>query len=317
MAIDASPAETPPRPGRRRVVLVANAAAGSLVGGDGSTGDRLRERLAAAGLDVVAEPAPDAPLPERLREAAALPGLDAVVAAGGDGTLACAAAALTGTDVALGILPLGTMNLLARDLGLPLDLDGAVAAIAAGPVRAVDVGEVNGHVFLINSVLGMPARMARHREARRGRAGLLDLLRFGLGLLRHLGRYPRVRAGLRYGVASREVRFRILAVVNNDYREGVGQVLRRASVDGGTLTFYLVERLSAARLVRLGLGFAVGEWRGLPDLERHAVGDLTVTSRRRRLRVMNDGEVLLLAPPLRYRLRPGALRVLCAGPDSP
>lgn len=297
----------------RRIVLVANVAAGSLVDG-GLTPDALRERLEAAGLTVVPEPRPDAPLPERLDAAAELPGIDAVAVAGGDGTLACAAQALTGKQVPLGILPLGTMNLLAKDLGLPLDLDAAVQVLATGTVRAIDAGEVNGHVFLINSVLGLPARMARHREAKRGRMGVLDVVRMGAGLLRHLGRYPRDRAVLTLGGETRRVRFRTLAVVCGDYREGLGQVLSRAGVDGGHLTLYLVETLSAARLVRLGLGFAVGEWRRLPDLERHETDALTLDARKA-LRVMNDGEVVLIAPPLHYRLRASALRVLVPAED--
>ncbi|SEP47778.1 Diacylglycerol kinase family enzyme [Methylobacterium sp. ap11] len=297
----------------RRIVLVANVAAGSLVDG-GLTPEALRKRLEAAGLDVMAEPHPDASLPERLDAAAELPGIDAVAVAGGDGTLACAAQALTGKQVPLGILPLGTMNLLAKDLGLPLDLDAAVRVLATGTVRAIDAGEVNGHVFLINSVLGLPARMARHREAKRGRMGVLDVVRMGAGLLRHLGRYPRDRAVLTLAGESRRVRFRTLAVVCGDYREGLGQVLSRAGVDGGHLTLYLVETLSAARLVRLGLGFAVGEWRRLPDLERHETDALTLDARKA-LRVMNDGEVVLIAPPLHYRLRASALRVLVPAED--
>ena len=297
----------------RRIVLVANVAAGSLVDG-GLTPEVLGKRLEAAGLDVVAEPRPDAPLPERLEAAATMPDIDAVAVAGGDGTLACAAQALTGKQVPLGILPLGTMNLLAKDLGLPLDLDAAVQVLATGTVRAIDAGEVNGHVFLINSVLGLPARMARHREAKRGRMGVLDVVRMGAGLLRHLGRYPRDRAVLTLAGESRRVRFRTLAVVCGDYREGLGQVLSRAGVDGGHLTLYLVETLSAARLVRLGLGFAVGEWRRLPDLERHETDALTLDARKA-LRVMNDGEVVLIAPPLHYRLRASALRVLVPAED--
>lgn len=297
----------------RRIVLVANVAAGSLVDG-GLTPEALRERLEAAGLDVVAEPRPDASLPERLEAAATMPGIDAVAVAGGDGTLACAAQVLTGRDVPLGILPLGTMNLLAKDLGLPLDLDAAIAVLANGRVRAIDAGEVNGHVFLINSVLGLPARLARHREARRGRMGLSDAARMAAGLLRHLGRYPRERAMLTLGGHTRRIRFRTLAVVCGDYREGFGEVLSRAGVDGGHLTLYLVETLSAARLVRLGLGFAIGEWRRLPELERHETDALTLEARKT-LRVMNDGEVVLIAPPLRYRLRASALRVLVPAED--
>ncbi len=230
--------------------------------------------------------------------------------AGGDGTLACAAQALTGREVPLGILPLGTMNLLAKDLGLPLDLDAAIAVLATGTMRAIDAGEVNGHVFLINSVLGLPARMARHREAKRGRMGFLDMVRMGAGLLRHLGRYPRERAVLTIAGETRRCasgRSRSSAATTG---KGWARFSRARGVDGGHLTLYLVETLSAARLVRLGLGFAIGEWRRLPDLERHETDALTLDARKA-LRVMNDGEVVLIAPPLRYRLRASALASSC------
>ncbi len=112
------------------------------------------------------------------------------------------------------------MNLLAKDLGIPRDLDAAIALLRTGRPRAVDVGEVNGAVFLINSVIGMPARMARHREGRRGRRlGPLGLLRLVLATLRHLGPYPRLRSTVTLGGRRERVRLRLLCVVNNDYAE--------------------------------------------------------------------------------------------------
>lgn len=106
-----------------RIVLVANAASGAFA--DGLTPDAIRARLRTAGLDLLPEPDDSLPLPERLRAALRIEGVTAVAVAGGDGTLNCAAGMLAGSGVALGILPLGTMNLLAKDLGIPLDLDGA------------------------------------------------------------------------------------------------------------------------------------------------------------------------------------------------
>lgn len=291
-----------------RVALVINAAAGSVEGSVGP--DVIRNKLAAAGIAIAEEPDPDAPLPERLKAAAGSADIAAIVVAGGDGTIGCAAQVLTGQEVPLAILPFGTMNLLAKDLGLPLDLDGAVATLRAGAARAIDVGEVNGRVFLINSVLGLPARMARHREARRGRMGAVDYLRMAMGLVRHLGRYPRLTATGSIDGRERRLKVRALAVINNDYDEAPGQILARSTVDGGTLTLYLFPKLSILGMLRLGLGFAIGSWRNLPGLERQAVSDLTITAPRRSLRVMNDGEVSLIASPLIYRIRPRALRVI-------
>ena len=298
-----------------RIVLVANAASGSFR--NGPTPAAIRARLAAAGLDLAPDPDPGLPLPERLRRAARTEGVAAVAVAGGDGTLNCAAGILAGTGMALAILPLGTMNLLAKDLGIPLDLDAAIALLRDGRPRAVDLGEVNGEVFLINSVIGMPARVARHRELLRGRRlGALGLLRMALATLRHLGPYPRLRTTLTVEGRRERLRLRLLCVVNNDYAEGPGQILERERVDGGGLALYIARRLPPWRLARLALGFAAGHWRGVPGLERHEGVGLAISAGRRALRVMNDGEVRLIASPLRYRLRPRALTVIAPVPAS-
>ncbi|WP_232630984.1 diacylglycerol/lipid kinase family protein [Methylobacterium sp. Leaf118] len=312
-----------------RIALVVNAASGAFA--SGLTPAAIRGRLTAAGFDLAPEPDPDLPLPlplpERMRRAAGMEGIAAVAVAGGDGTLGCAAGVLAGRGVALAILPLGTMNLLAKDLGVPLALEAAIALLRTGRPRAVDLGEVNGHVFVINSVIGMPARMARHREALRARHvgpfGLLDLfglfglLRLALATLRHLGAYPRLRAALSTGGRPERLRLRLLCVVNDDYAEAPGKIVKRERVDGGRLTLYIARRLPPWRLARLALGFAAGAWRGMPGLERHESDRLVISAGRRALRVMNDGEIRLIASLLRYRLRPGALTVIVPADAAP
>lgn len=300
-----------------RVALVANTASGSFDGR--GTKVALRERLEAAGVAVAFEPDDGLPLPERMRAAADAPGIEAMVVVGGDGTIACAASVLAGRRLPLGLVPLGTMNLLAKDLGIPLDLPGAVGAIAGGVTRRIDVGEVNGEVFLVNSVLGMPARMARHREAQRGREGIAGALRMAAGLVRHFGRYPRLRASIEIDGIAHPGRFGALAIVNNDYAEAPGRILSRPNLEGGRLTLYELPRLSAWRTLRLGAGFALGAWRELPGLTRTSTERLTIDARARSLRVMNDGEVRLIAPPLHYRIHPRALAVLVPEPagDDP
>ncbi len=92
-------------------------------------------------------------------------GSSIVAAGGGDGTISAVAAALVGTDTALGVLPLGTLNHFAKDLGIPLKLEDAVRALLTGETIAVDVAEINGKVFLNNSSLGL---YPPHRPAARG-----------------------------------------------------------------------------------------------------------------------------------------------------
>ena len=297
-----------------RIALVINETSGSMSAG--VTPEVIREKLAAAGLKIVHEAKGDESLPHRIQAAADKPGIEALVVAGGDGTMACAGSVMAGREVPVGMLPLGTANLLAKDLGVPLDLDGAVATLAAGKPKKIDVGDVNGHTFLISSMLGLPAHMAKYREAQRGGANLRGTLRFAAGFARHLWRYPREAVTCTIDGSNRQLRFHMLVVVNNDFIERAGSILVRDPVDGGALTLYIGARLTIPRMLRLASGLALGDWHRLPGLERHEIGDLAIASKQKALRVMNDGEVRLISSPLRYTIRPLALSVIVPRADA-
>jgi diacylglycerol kinase family enzyme len=87
-----------------------------------------------------------------------------VVAAGGDGTINAVASELVGSNKILGVLPMGTLNHLAKDLGMPLDLESAVDIIAQQTLSRIDIGEVNGRYFLNNSGLGLYPGIVHERE---------------------------------------------------------------------------------------------------------------------------------------------------------
>lgn len=294
----------------RRVAVVINARAGGLLGRENAAGE-VAAHLSAAGLDPVVIPEdPGADLLTRLDRAIAA-GADAVIIGGGDGSIAAAAQRLAGTETALGILPCGTMNLMAKDLRIPLELEAAAETLARGMVRAIDVAEVNGHVFLCNSVIGLPAALGRHRERHRGARGPAAWLRIGLAAMRGFWRYPPLRLHIAAGQAPpRTMRLRALAVANNAYAEGPGLLFTRERLDRGELVLYLAHRFGAWWAVRKLLGMALGAWRGGTDLDERRMARVTIGSSRRVLRVMNDGEGLLLAPPLRYAIRPRALKVI-------
>lgn len=122
--------------------VLANAAGGTAA----RLGDRLRGEVEAAfagvGVAIALELVDGGAIASR---AAAVSGEPLVVVGGGDGTLGAAASALAGTGSALGILPLGTRNHLARELGIPADLTGAARVIARGETRRIDLGRINGH----------------------------------------------------------------------------------------------------------------------------------------------------------------------------
>ena len=141
-----------------------------------------------------------------------------IVAGGGDGTVSTVAAALVDTDICLGVLPLGTLNHFAKDLGLPLDLEAAVRCIATGVTSRVDVGEVNGRVFVNNSSLGLYPDIVRDREQQQkrfGRGKWHALLRASIAALR---RYPFLQVSLAVEGRERAYRTPFVFIGNNAYR---------------------------------------------------------------------------------------------------
>jgi diacylglycerol kinase family enzyme len=242
---------------------------------------------------------------------------DVVVVGGGDGTIATAANLLAPTGKALGVLPLGTMNLLARDLGIPLELPAAVDALAAGSIRPIDIAEVNGALFLNNSVLGIFPAMVRERERQRGQHHLRKWPAMAVAAAKALYRFPVLEVWIDLGAGPHPVRTPILAVSNGAYEEGHGPVIRRASLERGKLGVYVAHHRNAWGMLRLVARMGLGTWAEDDELDSMTATTVTVNSRRRRLRVANDGEVLRLKPPLVYRIRPGGLNVLTPRREDP
>lgn len=305
----------PPR--RYRIVLNARSGAAS----DGAlTPDRLLSLFHDAGLEATVDADLDAPLSERI--AAAVAGeADTIVAAGGDGTVTAIAAALVGTTKVLAVLPLGTANLLARDLGIPLELGAAIDSLASMQPHRVDVGDMNGRVFLHKVVIGFAPEVAAGREVMRERKGIAPRLAFLRFFLKHVMRPRRLSIEMVSEDGSqRTERVRSIAVANNAYDEGFGRVFARRRLDRGFLSVYLIRRFGLSDLVSLSLGMVFGRWRGHEGLTIEAVQGIELRSRHRVLPIMIDGEVEPVETPLAFVIRPRALAVLCpvdAGESAP
>jgi len=277
-----------------------------------AAGDRLKQDVAAAfdtvGLDVdisLLDGSGIASAAKRLKDR------PLVVVGGGDGTLRAAAGILAGSDAALGILPLGTHNHFARQIGIPQDLAAAAAIFAEGHRKRVDLGAVNGHAFLNNASIGFYPSLVRTREHAQLRHGLpkwLANLPASWAALRRL-RHHRLTVAAE-GVAQ-EVRTPLLFVGNNVYTLEGGQVGARRALDEACLSIYAVEGRS-----RLGaLWFGLKVLAGRADLQRDfAIAEtcprLTVRAHSGHIHVALDGEVERLESPLRFEIRPGALQIV-------
>lgn len=293
-----------------KVAIILNRSAGSLVDRplDGPTA-AVRGAFESQGAEVDLRAVEGAACTHEIERALASDA-DRVVVGGGDGTVHTAVKLALPTGKPLGVLPLGTLNLLARDLEIPLEIEAAAQALAAGRVRAIDVAEVNGEPYLNSSVLGFYPAVVQERERHRKLHRLLKWPGAAMALGKTLYRLPMLDVRLDWGDGPHRMRTPILAVSNNPYDDGFGLVLRRASLDSGKLGVYVAHERSAFAMLRLMGRLVTGTWRQDEALDTFTVTSLTVQSRRRTLKMVNDGEVRKMHGPLEYRIRPSALKVI-------
>jgi diacylglycerol kinase family enzyme len=232
-----------------------------------------------------------------------------VVAGGGDGTVNAVAGALAGTDTALGVLPMGTLNHFAKDIGVPLNLEAAVRNLFTGQIDKVDVAEVNGRVFVNNSGIGLYPRIVRQREYQQ-RHGHSKPAAFVLAVGSVLRRYSLLRVKLSIDETEElALRTPFVFVGNNRYEISGLEIGTRASLCSGRLWACMAPRAGRRNLVRMALRALMGRVSDheLDALEAH---EIWVQPRTRRISVSTDGEVSVMDAPLRYRIRPRALGVV-------
>jgi diacylglycerol kinase family enzyme len=234
---------------------------------------------------------------------------DIVVAGGGDGTVATVAQHMYGTGKAFGILPLGTFNYFAKNLGIPLELDDALEVLAGGPVASIDVGEVNGHLFLNNSSIGLYPSVLGQRESTYQWFGRSQLAAY-LSVLLVLLQPPRL-LNLTISADGHLLARRtpLLFIGSNAMQMDSFGIVGRDCIEGRKLTLYVTRPLKAFGLLRLAVRALIRGLRGAREFEAICAEEILVGMRRRRVRVAMDGEVRVLETPLRYRIRRGALRV--------
>jgi diacylglycerol kinase family enzyme len=233
-----------------------------------------------------------------------------VVAGGGDGTINAVAAALLGSDKRLGVLPLGTLNHFAKDLGVPLELDAAVRNLITGREAVVDVGEVNGRVFLNNSSLGLYPRIVRHRDQQRHQLGRGKWPAFAWALLSAMHVCPTLRLRLQANGSERVARTPFLFIGNNAYSMDMLRIGARERLDQGALSVYYARGAGRLGVFTLALRSLLGRVAQAGNFETFTAQELRVETRRRSVDVSTDGEVTRLESPLIYRIHPRALRVL-------
>lgn len=235
----------------------------------------------------------------------------AIVAAGGDGTVSAVAGVAAATGAAFGVIPLGTLNHFAKDAGIPLDLDAAVRDIVTGAAVAVDVAEANGRVFVNNASAGFYARVVREREAeqRRGRG---KWTASALAVVRTWRDYRTITVRLTLDGEQQVIRTPFVFIGNGEYVEEGLHVGERTSIADGRLSVYTAPGSTRRDMLRMLTRSIAGRLTPDVPLEKRTVCEVTVEPRSTAMPLAADGELVQLRGPVRFRVRPGALRLLRA-----
>lgn len=248
-------------------------------------------------------------IPEALKKAAHNARADIVIAGGGDGTISAAAAALMKGNKVLAALPAGTMNLFARGLGIPLDLEEALTTFATGVVHEVDMASANDIPFVHQFSIGMHADLVERREAL-SYSSRLGKMRASLqAALQTIWNPPRMR--VRIDLAGSEIVALTsgIGVTNNLFGDGI---FYAEIPDRGELGLYVTRARRRSDVFRLLIHLAFGRWRTNPQVEIHRSERATLTLLRshRKFRCAIDGELHALQRETEIVCHPKALKVL-------
>jgi diacylglycerol kinase family enzyme len=290
-----------------KAIAILNAKAGLVLQHGESIADIVRDGFGACGqaIDVTCVAPED--IEAAIDRAASRTDIDTLIVGGGDGTQSLAASKLAGTDIALGVLPFGTVNLLGRDLGVPLEIEDAVKALADAPRIRIDLAEVNGRLFHSLLGLGFFARLAGERQKARRQFPFARSIAFAVALCRAVARIGAME--IAFDADGRRVTRHSSAVLitNNRYRE---QPIKRPRLDEGLLEINIVRGARQATLLRAGFDLVAGRWRREDSTEQIAVREVTIAAYRPKIRASLDGEDVMLDSPLKLRIRPQALTML-------
>eukprot|EP01037_Dinobryon_pediforme_P007692 gene7692-7753_t len=239
---------------------------------------------------------------------------DIIVACGGDGTLNCVAAEVIDNGIALAALPLGTFNHFCRDIGIPHKLEEAIAVIAAGYRRQIDVGDVNGRIFLNNSSLGIYPRLVRERNAMQ-RSGFSKSAGFFRALMFVLFHYKRLAVRLQNaGKPETVYRTPFIFIGNNAYQATGWNIGKRDALSGGFLWLYVARFSGASAMIRMAVKAMLGD-SSTEKADAFETTHCRIEARKHWMHVSTDGEVNLMKMPLYFKTRPAALTVITPEPS--
>lgn len=239
-----------------------------------------------------------------------------LVAAGGDGTVNAAVAAIAGSDIPFAVIPLGTFNYFARDIGMPLEPGAAAAAILGGHIAPMHVARINKHPFLVNASIGLYVRLIQERERHEARLGRNRVVAVASGLVTALRGHYSMSLEMVVDGKPRTVRTPVVFLGKNylqlknlefDIAEGIAE---------GKIGIVTLEDANPLTMIGIAWRSLFGKPEEAQKLNALCAEKLEIKTRRPLLSVVVDGEIMALQTPLKIEVQRNALRVVRPRPKD-
>lgn len=282
-----------------KAVLVYNKKSGSAIG----LGE-LKKHFADAGIDLVAAHPIDDNIKKTLDTYKNQK--DIVIAAyGGDGTQSAVAGILSGTNTVMAPLPGGTLNHFTKDLGIDQDLDAALADLANAKPRAIDIVMVNDQFVINNSSVGLyPSALQMRDEMAKQ-----SISKWPAAVIASFKAFWQYRS---YTVTIDDQTFRtpFVFVGNNDYRLEQRLIGDRTRLDAGIMSVYAIAASGRRSLLKVFVRALFRQLASTDEVKIWKAKQLTIETKKSRVRVSRDGEHEVIQSPLNYKVIPGALHII-------
>ena len=236
--------------------------------------------------------------------------LGVIVAAGGDGTLNAVAAKLMKTEIPMGILPLGTFNYVARLLNIPLDLLKAADVIATGKMHEVHVAQINDHIYLNNASLGLYPLFIQKRELYNQRFGRFALNAYTSGLDVLIRDRKELKLEVEVDGKKYPVKTPLIFFGNNQLQLAEMNLRIAESAKKGKVAGLVVAKSDKRTLFKILWQLIKGNLDKAPDVYSFSADEVKIYSKRKKLTVALDGEIVEIQPPLKISVRKNALKIM-------
>ena len=234
---------------------------------------------------------------------------DLVVAAGGDGTVSAVAQAAVKYGFTLGVIPLGTFNNFSKDAGIPQQWKDAVEIIKNGSAKKIDAAEVNGNVFINNSSIGLYPKSVKERD-RHMKLGHGKFVSMAVGLYRIFSRFPLHKVRIETAEGLQQYKTAFVFVGNNEYEVDLLNLGRRLNLNSGKLCLYLSGCKNRLCMIKMAILSLFGKLDQGKDFIYTTAEQVTVYTKRKKMRIAADGETFKTESPIRYKIIKNTLEIM-------